>query len=130
MEAEGGTSASMGQLVPYSTGRSHTGGIIRVKVNAWPSSPAAAAAVSAIRLSLRRASGTAITSTVQINRGQTGYVNFRTIAGSTNIPAGTFYISGRARGICNYSTPGGYVYDPVGDAFTWSGTIQYSLGAT
>lgn len=128
-QAAGGNSNSLGPATPYATGRSHTGGIIRIRINSWPNSPAAAARATAIRFSLRRASGTVITNSVQINRGNTGWVSFFTPGGSSSIPAGSFFITGRARGFCNYSTPGGSVYDPVGHEFSWSGTIEYSTGA-
>jgi hypothetical protein len=121
MAAAGGNSSSPGALVNYSTWRSRTYIPVRIRVSSWPTTGAGAKA-SAMRFSLRNSSDVTMSDSIQINRGDTGWHTFAIIG---SVQTGLFRISGRALGFCNYSTPGGAVYDPTGDAFPWSGQIEF-----
>ncbi len=119
------TTTALGELVRFDKRRTHKGGIARFRIRSWGSS-GPFKNCTAIRVSLRNAAGVTFTRSIEIKRGDTGWKTFTTLnEGSSNLPSVEFRVSMRARGACNYSTPGGYVYDPVGHQFTAPVAIEW-----
>lgn len=89
-------------------------------IKAWATTNSSKA--EALRFGLRNNSGTQVTQTVQIPRGNTGYFGFVQSNGTPYISQGEYRLLGRVVGSVIWNGEGAYGYVEVG----WTGDLKYS----